>query len=73
MHVPRQGFKFKASALLNFNFKICDSTLKLEMTEINLPVNLNLNFRRRQLQPCCRGAVAQTASIEWYVRPRQVE
>ena len=58
---------------------MCDSTFKLEMIGINLPVNLNLNFQtwkqvqvelasssqaRRQLLPGGRGAAAQTASIE---------
>ena len=46
-HIPRQGFKFKPLLFLNFNFEICDSTLKLEMIGINLPVNLNLNFRSK--------------------------
>ena len=29
---------------LNFNFELCDSTLKLEFIGIDLQVNLNLNF-----------------------------
>ena len=32
---------------LNFNFEMCDSTLKLELIGINLQVNLNLNFRSK--------------------------
>ena len=68
-----QSFKFIISGFLNFNFKICDSTLKLEMLGINqLASKLELELlkqvqvelalqARLQLLPVGSCCAAQTA------------
>ena len=39
-------FKFTTPAFLtNFNFKICDSTLKLNVIGINMPIKLNIQSK----------------------------
>ena len=53
-----EGFHIhNLSIFVNFNSEICDSTLKLrvEMIEINLPVNLNLTSEASSSSNCFAG------------------